>query len=30
MTPANLSGLKDAYYMARRYEDTVTRAKALK
>jgi TolB-like protein/class 3 adenylate cyclase/tetratricopeptide (TPR) repeat protein len=23
MTPANLSGVKDAYYMARRYEDTV-------
>jgi TolB-like protein len=24
MTAANLSGLKDAYYIARRYEDTVT------
>jgi TolB-like protein/class 3 adenylate cyclase/tetratricopeptide (TPR) repeat protein len=23
MTPANLSGVKDAYYMARRYEDTI-------
>jgi tetratricopeptide (TPR) repeat protein len=23
MTPANLSGAKDAYYMARRYEDTI-------
>ena len=23
MTPANLSGVKDAYYMAHRYEDTI-------
>ena len=23
MTPANLSGVHDAYYMARRYEDTI-------
>jgi TolB-like protein/class 3 adenylate cyclase/tetratricopeptide (TPR) repeat protein len=23
MTPANLTGVKDAYYMARRYEDTI-------
>ncbi len=23
MTPANLSGVKDAYYMARRYQDTI-------
>jgi TolB-like protein/tetratricopeptide (TPR) repeat protein len=23
MTPANLSGVKDAYYMARRYDDTI-------
>ena len=23
MTPANLMGVKDAYYMARRYEDTI-------
>ena len=23
MTPANLMGVKDTYYMARRYEDTI-------